>query len=180
MIESRSSKDNTLYPVTIVSTQPEIHYLGYSSAFDEWRHLGDLVQLDSLSSYNIANKYDFNQHLAIKIKSSLTSQRKVNPSTRLELMFDKDVFEEGLKLKGVVKTKSHGIDHYTINSYSDLDSELGHNWHYRGSNSAGDFCYVIQETVEFYLYRKRPLVQYIPDGNQNPLKVSTPQGYYMH
>ena len=54
---------------------------------------------------------------------------------------------------------------------------LGHNWHYRGSNSAGDFCFVIRETVEFYLCRKRPLIQYIPNGNQNPTRVSTPQGY---
>lgn len=29
----------------------------------------------------------------------------------------------------------------------------------------------------FYLCHKRPLIQYVPNGNQNPTRVSTPQGY---
>jgi len=64
-------------------------------------------------------------------------------------------------MKGKFKRLVRRVEHYTIDAYSDLDSLLGCNWHYRGLNSAGDFCYVMCGTVEFYVYRKRPLVFYV-------------------
>ena len=33
-----------------------------------------------------------------------------------------------------------GIQRYKVNKYEDLDPLLGHNWHVRGINAAGDFC----------------------------------------
>ena len=64
----------------------------------------------------------------------------------------------------------------TITLFDDLDSLFGRNWQYRGLNELGDFCYVINETVDFYLYKKRPLIQYI-DQEGIPTKVSVPRGY---
>ncbi len=34
------------------------------------------------------------------------------------------------------------------------------NWHFCGQNALGDFCFVILETVEFYLHRRAPLLEY--------------------
>ena len=58
-------------------------------------------------------------------------------------MYDKCTFDKGLKMKGKFKRRVIGVNHYTIDAFSDLDSLLGSNWHYRSLNSAGDFCYVM-------------------------------------
>ena len=42
-----------------------------------------------------------------------------------------------------------GIVHYFTDSYSDLI--LGRNWYVRGINETDDCCYVILDTVRFYV-----------------------------
>ena len=150
-----------------------IHYIGYNSKYDEWRDPSDLV---TTGSQSVVEEYNFNTDLALKLKSSLVSQRRSNPAVKIEMIFDKIVFDEGLKSMGYHKCRKRGIDHYTIQNYSDLDDIFGKNWHYRGLNELGDFCYIICETIEFYLYKKRPLVQYIyQEGVATKLSVS--RGY---
>ena len=174
------SQDSTLYPISIApSTNSttnlvKIHYLGYSSRYDEWRAVSDLVELDTPCA--LEEQYDFNQHLAEKITSSLSSQRRASPVVKIEMTYDKSVYEKGLKMKGKLKRQSRGVEHYTIEAYHDLDNLLGCNWHYRGLNSSGDFCYVMLETVEFYLYRKRPLIYYV-EKEQKPVKTCIPRGF---
>lgn len=180
--ETKSScDDDTLYPVRIISSgtnvhmagNVRIHYVGYSSKYDEWRAVDDLVNVGT-SSY--VEEYSFYGDLALRLKSSLVSQRRSNPSVRIEMAFDKRTFDEGLKAIGHFKNRKRGIDHYAIRNYSDLDSLFGRNWHYRGLNQLGDFCYVICETVDYYLYKKRPLIQYVEQQGA-PTKVSVPRGY---
>lgn len=182
---SRES-DDTLYPVEIVSaaatggTDPEnegdvrIHYIGYSSAYDEWRPRDDIVNFVSPS---VSEKFCLHNELALRVKSSLVSQRRSNPAVKIEMSFDRDIYEEGLSAVGYVKCTMRGVKHSSIRSYSDLDGLLGRDWHYRGLNSAGDFCYVIEGSIDFYLYKRRPLVQFIPDKDGIPAKVSVPRGY---
>ena len=105
------------------------------------------------------------------------SQRRSNPVVKIEMSFDRDVYEEGLSAAGYVKFMKREIKHVTIRSYSDLDDLLGINWHYRGLNLAGDFCYVIEDSIDFYLYKRRPLVQYIPDKDRTPAKFSVSRGH---
>ena len=128
-----------------------LHYVGYDSKFDEWEDEKDLV--DMPSPCLTTECYDLHQDLALKIKSSLTSKRKSNPVVRVEMPFDKNMFCHGLQCKGTVKKTVKGVDYYKICSYKDLDELLGHNWHYRGINCSGDFCYIVLETVEYHLYR---------------------------
>ena len=171
---------DTLYPVEIVSTATDrpgyvrVHYVGYSSTFDEWKPCDDVVTTEL--SATVDEEFDVNRELAFKLKSSLVSQRRSNPLVKIEMGFDKRAFDEGLKILGHLKERKRGVDHYTISNFSDLDSLFGRNWHYRGLNKHGDFCYVICKTVEFYLYKKRPLVQYIDQGGV-PTKVSLARGY---
>ena len=114
-----------------------IHYVGYSAAYDEWRPPGDIVNLVSSSDHE---EFCLYEELAFRVKSSLVSQRRSNPAVRIEMTFDRDVYEDGLSAAGYVKCMKRGIKHNTIRSYHDLDGLLGTNWHYRGLNSAGDFC----------------------------------------
>lgn len=69
-----------LYPISLVNrggTHVLIHYVGYESHFDEWREERDFVKMPFPC---LATEcYDLHQDLTLKIKASLTSNRKSNP-----------------------------------------------------------------------------------------------------
>ena len=113
----------------------------------------------------------------MKIKSSLTSKRKLNPKVRVDMPFDEKMFCQRLQCKRTESRTVREVTYYTISTYKDLDELLGHNWHYREINSAGDFCYVVLETVKYHLYRCKPLIQYVLCENGKPVQAKTPQGH---
>ena len=96
------------------------------------------------------------------IKASLQCHRK---GIRLSLTFDKELYESGLYQleKEVTDPGRRGVRKYSIAKYSDLNSILGDKWFIRGINPSGDFCYVVLETVRFYLTKKPALPDYNPD-----------------
>ena len=96
---------------------------------------------------------------------------------RIDMPFDKKVFCQGLQRKGTESRIVRGITYYKICTYKDLDELLGHSWHYRGINLADDFCYVVQDTVEYHLNRRKPLIQYVQDENGKPVLSKAPQGH---
>ena len=124
-----------------------------------------------------SEEFSLHKELGSQIKSSLLSQRRTNPDIKIEMSFDKDLYNEGLRSAGFVKCIKRGIEHCTIRKYNDLDGLLGARWHYRGLNEAGDFCYIIENTIDFYLRKKRQLVQYIPTKDGTPIRVSISTGY---
>ena len=135
-----------------------IDYIGYNSAIDEWRPRDDIVYFISPWP-SVSEEFCLYKELALRVKSSLVSQKRSNPAVIIEMSFDKDVYE-GLSAAGYVKCTKKGIKHCTIRIYNDLNGLLGAHWHYRGLNSGGDFCYVIKDTIDFYLYKRRPLILY--------------------
>ena len=62
------------------------------------------------------------------------------------------------------------VQHYSIAKYQDLNALLGTDWHYRGTNQKGDISYVILDSVEFYLHRRKPLKEYLSETT-GPVKV---------
>lgn len=76
--------------------------------------------------------------------------RKESPTVKIEMPFDFVTFCGGLQQSGIKKRYIHGSQRYTVHSYKTLDHLLGSNWHVRGFNKNGDFCYAILKTVEFY------------------------------
>ena len=156
----------------------KIHYIGYSSRYDEWRSASEVVQKE-----HVVEPFSLHKELASRIKTSLTSSRKGSPEVKVEMPFDRGLFEEGLKAKGQVVGKIRGNVQYSISSYADLDSVLGKNWHLRGFNPAGDCCYPILETIRFYIRQRRPLVEYIPlsktQDERNTQRVVKNQGYVL-
>ena len=60
--------------------------------------------------------------------------------------------------------------HMTIKSYKDLNPILGQNWYFRIINAYGDFCYVIRNTVEFWIYDRRPLVEFTENSFQQNIE----------
>ena len=78
----------------------QIHYIGYSAAYDEWRPRSDIVNLESS---RVCEKVCLHEELALRVKSSLVSQRKSNPAVKIEISLDKSVYEEGLNSASIIR-----------------------------------------------------------------------------
>ena len=161
----RQKVEDKLYPVEVTEralNRVKIHYIGYGSDDDEWRDADDIVDLTQPRFLTTVPGFSLYGQLASKIKNSLKSSRKSNPEVRIDIEFDKDLFDREMRRLGKFKQKYGGNDMYTIAHYSDLDEALGSKWFIRGLNERGDFCYAILDTVRFYLRKRLPLNDYIP------------------
>ena len=65
-------------------------------------------------------------------------------------------------VKGV---RSRGKIVYSIRDNSDLDNFLGVKWNERVFNEIGDFAYVVDGTVRYWLTRKIPIVEFKYKGD---------------
>lgn len=117
----------------------------------------------------------------MKIKQALTCGRKSSPIVKINMAFDLIQFNGGLKTAGILFKTVHGVQHFKIRNYQDLNPFLGDSWHFRGLNSNGDYGYVQLETVDFCLRRSRTLVEYYPpqSDDQLPFKSCTDTGYVL-
>jgi hypothetical protein len=73
-----------------------------------------------------------------------------------------------------------GTTMFIIKAFKDVDSLLEHGWHWRGLNEAGDFCYVLLHSVEYYNYPKRPLKEFLPSTcstSSNSTMIERELGY---
>ena len=175
------SDDDALYPVTVVDddgSRYKVHYIGYSESFDEWRDYSEVKVIDSASVDEVdATEFSLYTDLAQRIKPSLKSATKESPLVRIEMPFDHIVFDGGLGVCGVKKSFVRGSQRYCISAYKDLNHLLGLNWHVRGINKNGDFCYVLLDTLVYYLYHRRPLIEYVPDLDGSVTEVRKDCGY---
>ena len=89
---------------------------------------------------------------------SLNSSSRSGPDVRIEMPFDKILFSGGLQLAGKLAQIYRGHTIYKILTYSDLKPLLGAMWHVRFLNKQKDFCYVIQNTVNFYIHQRLHIV----------------------
>ena len=161
-----------VFPIEVVdedstTSRVKVHYLGYSHSHDEWKPKQDIIDLvdddpeADREPGGLAERFSLHQDLSSKIKAALNSGRKDSPVVKIDMPFDQVEFNGGLRIYGKEKRFLRGVQHYTISRYQDLNKLLGTNWHYRGLNRNGDFCFVILDTVEFYLYHRRPLKEYV-------------------
>ena len=180
-----------LFSVEVVEKQDsrvKVHYIGYSNDFDEWKDESEVevvavdsedlevLTVDKSTVYKPFSVYD---ELRIKIKRTLSCNRKVSPSIKITMPFDLVLFNGGLKSAAVPSKKIGGIQYYKIVNYQDLNHLLGANWHYRGININGDYGYVIKETLEFCIRKSRLLVEYVCScsGDNSPIKSSIDTGH---
>ena len=181
--------ESQLYDIEVIEDDPstqrmKIHYIGYSSRYNEWRPASDIVDKRTLVMNEDSTSLRLHAELALRIKSNLSSSRKNSPEVRIEIPSDKDLYNStsGLKSKGREVKIIRGIMHYSFASYSDLVPILGKNWYIRGFNEAGDCCYVLLERVRFFLWQRRHLVEYIPDTgceDKTLKKIEKEQGYLL-
>lgn len=179
-----------LYPVTITernSDKVKIHFVGYSEEYDEWRDEDELENIeaedqsqdpDPVTPYQPFSIYS---NLRTKIKQSLISGRKNSPIVKINMAFDFIQFSGGLKAAGKPFKVVHGVQHYKIERYQDLNPCLGSSWHFRGLNPNGDYGYVQLETVDYCLRKSRCLVEYFPPhiDNEPLIQCCTDTGYIL-
>ena len=92
------------------------------------RDADDIVDLTQPRFLTTVPGFSLYGQLASKIKNSLKSSRKSSPEVRIDIEFDKDLFDREMRRLGKFKQKYHGNDMYTIAHYSDLDEALGSKW----------------------------------------------------
>ena len=109
-----------LYPVEIVeedSLRYKVHYVGYSRSFDEWKSKEEIVALGEDADEDTggvelvpnSERFMLYNELAIRIKTSLNSHRKLSPVVRIDMPFDRIEFDGGLRISGKEKRSIHGV-----------------------------------------------------------------------
>ena len=159
----RTWSTKKLYKLKVLSQEErngklfcKVHYLGWPKHYDEWREAKDIVDTESCSN-PVA---EFGHALRTEVKRGLNSSRRTDSLIQLSLPVKKEIYEK-LHQLGVPKRGKR----QTIAKFSDLNSCLGPDWHFRIVNAYGDFCYIVEKTVEFWLHDRKPLVEYRQDGS---------------
>ena len=198
VVDSRLSKvkpktkkpklENGLFPIEVVEedlTRYRVHYVGYSSIHDEWKDKDDILDIcDSECleedpeppATECVARFSLYHELGTRIKSALNSSRKDSPVVRIDIPFDRIEYDGGLIRFAIKKRCIRGIQRYSIAKYQDLNALFGTNWHYKGINVNGDFCYAILNTIEFYLYQRRRMKEYIPTAEFRAKEVHRDPG----
>ena len=115
-------KNKKLYDIEVtevdkVNKRLKIHYVGYSSRFDEWRPFGEdegseyfpFVRKEKLfipSENSLVDRTQtFHRQISREIKKKLWSGRREDPEISIDLNVDQDVFMEGLgsALPGIIQ-----------------------------------------------------------------------------
>ena len=146
-----------------------IHFKGYDSKFDEWRPYdqdGDyfpFIRCETpyvLSEDSLFDRVNnFKDLLYRGIKRTLNSGRKDDPDVRVEVDVLEDVFND--VLGNVVDGKwERGKLVHVIPTNRMLDNVLGLKWDERIVNIRGDFCYIAEGTVNYWLTKKSTIVEY--------------------
>ena len=169
----RSNHNRRLYNVQVIAEeqyQLKIHYVGYSSKYDEWICRGQIKYVPSKSIVQ-QEPDSIPEHcfsvLTCRIKQKLIPSRKTeDPLVKIQMPFNKRAF---MTLRKVGKSlgSSRGHQVYTISQYNNFNDLLGDHWHIRIANSNGDFSLVMLETIRFYVTEPKSLLDF------NVTKTST-------
>ena len=169
-------KKGDLYDVEIVEKDHQrkmvkIHYVGYSTKYDRWIPNTDGTlcplalkrKLTLPSPKTMEERFTmFCQKVRISIKQKLWSHRLNNPEVKIQIEVDEDVFQNFVH--GLPTLHWRGQKYVVPESISDLDQNLGKGWHQRIFNSAGDFAYVVDNTLKIKMTRKQPIKEFLYQG----------------
>ena len=105
------SKEDELYPIDVVERDGDrvkIHYIGYGEDEDEWREITEIVKTQPDVEPYVP--FDAHRELGYQITLALNSKYRADPEVRIELPFDKLIFDGGLKQYGKFLCKSRVHD----------------------------------------------------------------------
>ena len=172
----------------------KVRYIGYGPEYDEWRLMNEIVELTSDKSSSDEGPHaddstrDFFQYPAILdrvcvqgiVKSLLISSRKGNPNCRTSMPFDQVSLDSLVVRSSMVPScEQRKKKIYTLLNLSKFDDILGERWYIRGLNMAGDFCYVMHNTVRFYLKCNGGKIDYQLLNDGSIIKQYFGKGYHL-
>lgn len=101
----------------------------------------------------------FHGRLRHDIKKALYSGLRNDPAINIKLSVDLDVFKQGLgNVVDGVRKRNKTV--YKLASNRLIDNLLGEKWDERIFNQCGDYAFVIQGTVSYWLVKAKPLVEF--------------------
>lgn len=173
-IKGRTAKrhmDNHLYEIEVKEVDEEgkrvkIHFIGFSDGFDEWRpYVGNnfpIVRLEckfkpSTGSID-ARLHLFQDRLYREVKQKLYSGREDDPEIKIEIPVEEDVFEVSIATAARARRERSKQVYRICNR--DVDNFLGVKWDERILNGNGDYAFVIEGTVRFWLTERNPILEY--------------------
>ena len=186
--EEPDDRPSTLYRLSIVEENRQeglvkVRYVGYGEKYDEWRLESEVVNLSGEegsscdSNDAVSDDVPFRgplqsqcsvfEELVYRIKALLTSSRKGDPNCRIIMSFDQVSFDAlALRCSLVNRNSNCKRKVYKVQDLTKLNDLLGDRWHIRGINAAGDFCYVMHDTMKLYMKQSqgRPDYQLLDDG----------------
>ena len=184
----KRKKDNALYEIEVKEVDRDrnlvrIHYKGYGSNYDEWRPFGNAdtdgeyfpflrqEKVPVVSEESVSDRSDvLRSKLYREIKKKLHSSKKDDPQIRIEIDAQEDAYNNVLGSLSTKAANERGRLVQYMESNLLLDVVLGINWDKRIFNCNGDFAYVVDGTVKFWLARKSPIVEYKFVGHGKLLK----------
>ena len=98
----------------------------------------------------------FISKLQREIKLNLFSSKQDDPSVKLEIDVDEDVFQQFLHS---IETKSENRNKFSVKK-EELDSLFSNEWDIRVINKHLDFCYIMPETIQFWTKKKSPISEF--------------------
>ena len=132
----------------------KVHYIGWDKKYDEWRPASDVVDIPDCFLISSTEAHTlFIEQLKIAIKESLHCQRKTSAFIEVRVPIVKDIFDT---FKDIGSQK--GKNRFHIGQLSILNElhVLGEGWFYRIVNAAGDFTYIVKDTVEYWISERAP------------------------
>ena len=164
--------DNSLYEIEVKDVDREgkrlkIHYKRFSDQFDEWKPYDDnnfpVVRLEhefKPSEVSVEDRlHIFQDRLYREVKRKLYSGRKDDPEIRIEIPVEVDVFEMSIANAARARQeRNKQVYRITVNSH--LDNYLGIKWDERILNENGDYAYVVEGTLRFWLMEKNNIIEY--------------------
>ena len=164
--------DNKIYSIEVIDTKDDkvlIHYVGYDRKYDEWRSKEEIIKPrleKTLQKEDVYRPFSFYDELGYQIKLALDSKRRKEPDVRIEMPFDRLVFDGGLKQHGNFIGNFHGHEVFSVLQYSCLDSLLGEGWWYRCLNHLLNFCYVNKDSIRFHIHNRISVKHYNPERKE--------------
>ncbi|KAJ8049454.1 hypothetical protein HOLleu_02210 [Holothuria leucospilota] len=140
-----------------------VHYKGWAKKFNEWRCLNEILETPS-SAIIPGAKELLQDQLLIRIKEQLNGNRRTDSLVEIKLPIQQQTFEE---IKCFLVPGPKNI--FYLNKWTDLDAYLGRGWHYRGLNSNGDVCFVVEGSVQVRMYERQPLTEYVSPESSSTL-----------
>ena len=105
------------------------------------------------------------EDLQVQVKENLNISRVRDTEVTITVRVQTETFMQFIQtVEGEAAEIRRGVQIYRAN-WKSIAKCLGDDWHFRIVNKAGDFAYVVEETIQFWMNERRSLEEYVRVGD---------------